>query len=38
MISVTDKAKDRITNLRVEEGKSENHNIRVSVKGAVVRD
>ncbi len=33
MISVTDKAKERITNLRIEEGKSENHNIRVSVKG-----
>jgi len=33
MISVTDKAKERIINLRIEEGKSENHNIRVSVKG-----
>jgi iron-sulfur cluster assembly protein len=33
MISVTDKAKERIIHLRVEEGKSENHNIRVSVKG-----
>lgn len=33
MISVTEKAKERIANLRVEEGKSENHNIRVSVKG-----
>jgi len=33
MISVTDKAKERIINLRLEEGKSENHNIRVSVKG-----
>ncbi len=33
MISVTDKAKERIINLRQEEGKSENHNIRVSVKG-----
>ena len=33
MISVTDKAKERITNLRIEEGKSENHKIRVSVKG-----
>lgn len=33
MISVTEKAKDRIINLRKEEGKSDNHNIRVSVKG-----
>jgi len=33
MITVTDKAKERIINLRIEEGKSENHNIRVSVKG-----
>lgn len=33
MISVTDKAKERIINLRVEEGKSEQHNIRVSVRG-----
>lgn len=33
MISVTEKAKERIANLRTEEGKSENHNIRVSVKG-----
>lgn len=36
MITVTEKAKDRIINLRKEEGKSDNHNIRVSVKGAVV--
>ena len=33
MIHVTDKAKERITALRQEEGKTENHNIRVSVKG-----
>jgi iron-sulfur cluster assembly protein len=33
MINVTEKAKERIKNLRIEEGKSENHNIRVSVKG-----
>ena len=33
MISVTDKAKERIQRLRVEEGHSESHNIRVSVKG-----
>lgn len=33
MIAVTDKAKDRITELRVEEGHSNAHNIRVSVKG-----
>ena len=33
MITVTDKAKDRIINLRKEEGKSDNHNIRVSVRG-----
>jgi iron-sulfur cluster assembly protein len=33
MINVTEKAKERIKNLRMEEGKSENHNIRVSVKG-----
>lgn len=33
MISVTEKAKERIVSLRQEEGKSESHNIRVSVKG-----
>jgi iron-sulfur cluster assembly protein len=33
MISVTEKAKERIFNLRTEEGKSHEHNIRVSVKG-----
>jgi iron-sulfur cluster assembly protein len=33
MISVTDKAKERLAALRQEEGKTENHNIRVSVKG-----
>jgi iron-sulfur cluster assembly protein len=33
MISVTDKAKERITNLRIEENHPENSNIRVSVKG-----
>ena len=33
MISVTEKAKERISALRVEEGRPENHNIRVSVKG-----
>lgn len=33
MISVTDKAKDRISELLMEEGRSENHNVRVSVKG-----
>ncbi|MDN4167027.1 iron-sulfur cluster assembly accessory protein [Cytophagales bacterium LB-30] len=33
MISITEKAKERISNLRTEEGKSEAHNIRVSVKG-----
>lgn len=33
MISVTEKAKERITALRQEEGHTENHNIRVSVKG-----
>jgi len=33
MINVTEKAKDRIQALRLEEGKSEHHNIRVSVKG-----
>jgi iron-sulfur cluster assembly protein len=33
MISVTEKAKERIVALRQEEGKSDRHNIRVSVKG-----
>lgn len=33
MISVTDKAKERIFELRNEGSKSEEHNIRVSVKG-----
>jgi iron-sulfur cluster assembly protein len=33
MIQVTDKAKERIAALRVEEGRTEEHNIRVSVKG-----
>ncbi|MDH5476295.1 MAG: iron-sulfur cluster assembly accessory protein [Cyclobacteriaceae bacterium] len=33
MISVTEKAKDRIIELRKEDSMSENHNIRVSVKG-----
>lgn len=33
MITVTDKAKDRIIELRQEGGHSSEHNIRVSVKG-----
>lgn len=33
MINVTDKAKERITELRLEEGHSDAHNVRVSVKG-----
>jgi iron-sulfur cluster assembly protein len=33
MISVTDKAKERISTLLTEEGRTINHNIRVSVKG-----
>src|SRR5258708_38925606 len=33
MITVTEKAKERIASLRTEEGRTENHNIRVSVKG-----
>ena len=33
MIQVTDKAKERLTALRLEEGRTEKHNIRVSVKG-----
>ncbi len=33
MISITDKAKDKIVELRNKEGKTANHNIRVAVKG-----
>jgi len=33
MINITDKAKDKIVELRNQEGKTENHNIRVAVKG-----
>ncbi len=33
MISVTDKAKDRISVLLQEEGRNEQHKVRVSVKG-----
>ncbi|HYG01859.1 MAG TPA: iron-sulfur cluster assembly accessory protein [Chryseosolibacter sp.] len=33
MISITDKAKQRIVELRKEENRTEEHNIRVSVKG-----
>lgn len=33
MINVTEKAKNRIIELRKEEGKSDDHNIRVSVQG-----
>ena len=33
MITVTDKAKERIAELRQEEGRTPDHNIRVSVKG-----
>ena len=33
MITVTDKAKDRIIALKTEEGKAEDHNIRVLVQG-----
>lgn len=33
MIVVTEKAKNRILELRIEEGRNENENIRVSVKG-----
>lgn len=33
MIQVTDKAKERIIELRSEEGRTNNHNVRVSVKG-----
>ncbi len=33
MISVTDKAKDRLSELRLEEGHTPEHNVRVAVKG-----
>ena len=33
MIVITDKAKDRILELKKEEGRTDNENIRVSVKG-----
>lgn len=33
MISVTDKAKDRISEIRLEEGHTPKHNVRVAVKG-----
>ena len=33
MISITDRAKEKISALRAEEGHSRNHNVRVSVKG-----
>ena len=33
MINVTEKAKDRITELLTQEGRTTDHNIRVSVKG-----
>lgn len=33
MITVTDKAKERIVELRQEEGRTQDYNIRVSVKG-----
>lgn len=33
MITVTEKAKEQIFNLRSQEGHTQNHNIRVSVKG-----
>ena len=33
MISITEKAKEEIVSLRSKEGKTDNHNIRVSVKG-----
>lgn len=33
MISVTDKAKEKISELLKEEGRTEQHNVRVSVKG-----
>ncbi|GAA5038039.1 iron-sulfur-binding protein [Marivirga lumbricoides] len=33
MITVTDSAKNRLSKLKVEEGHTPNHNVRVSVKG-----
>ncbi len=33
MVTITDKAKERIVELRKEEGKSDAHNVRVSVQG-----
>jgi len=33
MVTITDKAKQRIVELRKEEGKSDEHNVRVSVQG-----
>ena len=33
MITVTDKAKERLAELKVEEGHTPQHNVRVSVKG-----
>ena len=33
MIQVTDKAKARLVALRTEEGRTDNYNVRVSVKG-----
>ncbi|MEQ8580582.1 MAG: iron-sulfur cluster assembly accessory protein [Marinoscillum sp.] len=33
MINVTDKAKERLAELRIEEGHSPAHNVRVAVKG-----
>lgn len=33
MVTITDKAKNKIIALRKEEGKSENHHLRVSVQG-----
>ncbi|SFE41333.1 HesB/IscA family protein [Thermoflexibacter ruber] len=33
MISITDKARNKIVEIRNQEGKTENHHIRVSVKG-----
>jgi iron-sulfur cluster assembly protein len=33
MINVTDKAKTRLAVIRTEEGHTDNHNVRVSVKG-----
>lgn len=33
MISVTDKAKEKISELLLQDGRSQHHNVRVSVKG-----